>query len=234
MTGRLIRLMAIFMLLLGAGETACAATSSTTGRVVRVAFCPERGIYERMEDGTISGVGPDLIKRVAARLHWRVEWQQVSSSEGLKGLESDELDVLGAITKTPERAKMFHYVRTPMGTRRLSLYVLKSSPFERIDKAMDGCVIGAVEQVPFPIGTFVHRHIADKFAALSIHGKGVLLIFIGGVEHPHRKQRVLRFGIVEGDRAAAFGHRAIARDRLAECRGGRRAHPFVDAVGTLF
>ena len=146
MTGRLIRLMAIFMLLLGADETACAATSSTTGRVVRVAFCPERGIYERMEDGTISGVGPDLIKRVAARLHWRVEWQQVSASEGLKGLESDELDVLGAITKTPERAKMIHYVRTPMGTRRLSLYVLKSSPFERIDKAMDGCVIGAVEQ----------------------------------------------------------------------------------------
>lgn len=146
MTGRLGRMITVALLLLGASTSVAAdVPSSVTGRVVRVGFCAERGIFDRMEDGSYTGLGPALIDRVAKRLNWRVEWQNVSHADGLERLARGDLDVMGGVLKTPERERTLNFVRTPMGVRRLSLYVLKSSPFERIDSSLNGCVIGAVE-----------------------------------------------------------------------------------------
>lgn len=145
MTRRLLRTLIALMLLAGAEALAQETTNAVAERVVRVGFCEEEGIFDQLEDGSYVGLGHSLIDRLTKRLNWKVDWQNVSYAEGLKRLACGKLDLMGGVVRTPERERTLTFVRTPMSVRRLSLYVLKSSPFEKIDASLDGCVIGTVE-----------------------------------------------------------------------------------------
>lgn len=122
------------------------APSAATGRVVRVAFCAEHGTSECLEGGARVGVVPAWMWRICGRLGWTPEWVDLPYAEALRRVSAGEIDMVGGVAHTPARREKMMFVPRAIGERRLSLYVLKSSPFdERNPSSLAGALVGFVE-----------------------------------------------------------------------------------------
>jgi len=124
-------------------------TVSPTSRVVRVAFCADRGICEPTDGGSRIGVVPAWMRRIAAKRNWQVEWVDLPYAEALRQVESGKVDLMGGVWKPPLAGDRLLFSEYRMGIRRESLYVLSSSPFTDADfTRLRGCMVGVVAGNP--------------------------------------------------------------------------------------
>lgn len=84
-------------------------------KVVRFGIYVERGLSERQDDGTFSGLVADLAQNVAKRNGWFLVPVELSMAEAQRALASGGVDMVGALVLTPERAKTFDYSRHNIG-----------------------------------------------------------------------------------------------------------------------
>ena len=61
------------------------------------------------EDGSLTGIYPELLSEIARLSGWKIEWKKVTWSEGLKMTQKGEIDLLGPIAFTKERLQRFQF-----------------------------------------------------------------------------------------------------------------------------
>ena len=89
------------------------------------------GVYDNppklltTEDGETSGFFPELIRAVALREGWEVEFVQATWPELLDALEAGEIDLLPDVAYSDERAGRFVFNREPVLSAWSTLYVPK-------------------------------------------------------------------------------------------------------------
>jgi PAS domain S-box-containing protein len=91
------------------------------------------GIFQDT-DGVIKGFFVDTLAEVARRENLRIEYVYGSWDEGLKRIQSGEIDLLTSVAYTPERAKFLDYAKTPLLTVWGELYVPVDSDIDNITK----------------------------------------------------------------------------------------------------
>ena len=80
-------------------------------RLVRVWVFPfVPGIYQDT-DGKAKGFFVDMIREVATREHWRLEFQSGTWAEGLERAKASEVDLLTSVAYTEERSRFLDYGR---------------------------------------------------------------------------------------------------------------------------
>jgi len=107
---------ALASLLVLAAPVLAQASFSGGGRAVRVGWWDLTGVNDRDENGNPRGYDYEYLEAIAQYTGWKYTFVPVSLSEGLKMIESGELDVMGCISYNPERAGRMDYSEQPAGT----------------------------------------------------------------------------------------------------------------------
>lgn len=100
-------------------------------RPVRVGLFPHFPLIH-LHEGEPAGLYTDFLRYVAKQEHWELTFVEGSWSEGLKRLESGEIDLVTSIAFTEERARTFDYTRVGTVTVWGQLYVPGSSTISNI------------------------------------------------------------------------------------------------------
>lgn len=103
-TGRVLRTLLLTVLAVVGGRSLAAED-----RLVRVWVFPfVPGIYQDT-DGKAKGFFVDMIREVATREHWRLEFQSGTWAEGLERAKAGEVDLLTSVAYTEERSRFLDY-----------------------------------------------------------------------------------------------------------------------------
>ncbi len=84
-------------------------TSAHSAVTIKVGIHESKPLSIISENGSISGIYPEVIDAIALLNNWEIEWVKVSWVEGLKMVEDGRLDLLGPIAFTEERLKKFDF-----------------------------------------------------------------------------------------------------------------------------
>lgn len=101
--------------------------------------------YQEGRDGEYKrGFGYEYLQRVSYVTDWEYEYVYGTFSELIQMLQAGEIDLMGNISYTEERARTIHYSKLPQGRERFYLYTTPEQ--ERIDpndlSTLNGCRIG--------------------------------------------------------------------------------------------
>lgn len=99
-----------------------AFASANDAKTVRIGYVNVKG-YEEGGDGEYkTGFGYEYFQRIAYHTGWRYEYVYGSFGELFEKLEKGEVDVLGNVTYTPERAEKVLFAEYPQGNE--SFYIM--------------------------------------------------------------------------------------------------------------
>lgn len=105
------------------------ATFPTEGTTVRVAYIPDNSHYTMEENGGLSGYNFDYLMLVAQHTGWQYEFIEVdegsyeaSFSKAKEMFLSDEVDLIGSVSKTPENEEFFQFPSLSSGVNRHNLF----------------------------------------------------------------------------------------------------------------
>ncbi len=96
------------------------------------------GVYENVplvyqdQDRAYRGLTVDILKYIAAREKWDLEFSPGSWQDNLKRLQSGQIDILVAITDTPEREKSLAFTKVSLVTLWGQVYTSKDRYIETI------------------------------------------------------------------------------------------------------
>jgi signal transduction histidine kinase/ActR/RegA family two-component response regulator len=96
------------------------------------------GLYQNIplsfsdENGAVKGFVIDILEYVAKKEGWTIEYHLDSWSQCLQNLENGEIDLLGGIAYSPERAQMFDYTYESVQTEWGQVYAHKKHGAESI------------------------------------------------------------------------------------------------------
>lgn len=101
--------------------------------------------YQEGRDGEYKrGFGYEYLQRVSYITGWEYEYVYGTFSELMQMLQNGEIDLMGNISYTKERAKTIRYSKLPQGRERFYLYTTPDQ--ERIDpndlSTLNGCRLG--------------------------------------------------------------------------------------------
>ncbi len=92
-------------------------------RTVKVAVFPHPpAIFVDEADGVVKGFYVDMLREVAAREHWELQFVPGTWAEGLERARKGEVDLLTSVAFTPERATFLDYGKEPSFTVWSLLY----------------------------------------------------------------------------------------------------------------
>ena len=98
-----------------------AVAKEAKSKAIRVGWY-EDAYHITGENGNLSGYGYEYEQAVAAYTGWRYEYVKGEWSELLEMLQNGEIDMMGAISYTDERAKTMLFSDLPMGEEKYYLY----------------------------------------------------------------------------------------------------------------
>lgn len=135
------------------GVTLCAAKSvsanETQKKKVRVGQFPYEGQLQMDSDGNYSGYGFDYLQEIARYTGWQYEFVTTDSWEAsLQMLEKGEIDIMGAVMRSPQREKKLDFCNLPMMSgygvlvTTLDNDTLPYGDFENIDVMHIGTIAG--------------------------------------------------------------------------------------------
>ncbi len=84
------------------------------------------------ENGAVKGFVIDILEYVAKKEDWTIEYHLDSWSQCLQNLENGEIDLLGGIAYSPERAQLFDYTYESVQTEWGQVYAHKKYGAESI------------------------------------------------------------------------------------------------------
>ena len=96
------------------------------------------GVYQNIplsfsdEKGAVKGLFIDILEYVAQKEDWDIEYQPDTWAQCLQSLENGEIDLLGVIAYSPERAKRFDYTFESVQTEWGQVYTHRQFGIESI------------------------------------------------------------------------------------------------------
>ena len=113
-------------------------------KTVRVGYFP----YSNFQEGSLGehkqGAGYEYLQKISYITGWRYEYVYASFKECLDMLADGEIDILGSVSYTPERAESIDFSTYAAGTERYWIYT-REDHTDLTDgdlKQMNGCRIG--------------------------------------------------------------------------------------------
>ena len=126
-------------------ETEKSGTQTKEKKIIRVGSFEDTFDYVD-ENGVRRGYGYELMQVLAGYTGWKFEHVKCDWSNCFEKLENGEIDVIGDISYTDERAQKMLFSDEPMGEEKYILYAdLSNTDMEMSDfKAMDGKRVGVL------------------------------------------------------------------------------------------
>ena len=116
-------------------------------KTVRVGYFPYANFQEGGYGEHKQGAGYEYLQKISYITGWKYEYVYGSFKECLDMLADGEIDLLGSVSYTPERAESIDYSTYAEGTERYWIYT-KEGHADLADgdlKQMNGCRIGATD-----------------------------------------------------------------------------------------
>ncbi|NIA19947.1 MAG: transporter substrate-binding domain-containing protein [Xanthomonadaceae bacterium] len=108
------------------------AVQPAAARTLRIGVYCNKPLVFQGEDGSWQGLCVDLLKDIAAREGWELEYVPGTWSQCLQRLKSGQLDLQVAIAWSAERARFFSFTSEPVFTNWGTIYVRPDSPIKSI------------------------------------------------------------------------------------------------------
>lgn len=89
-------------------------------KTVRVGYLLYDGYQEGEGDEPKSGYGYEYLQQIAYYANWKYEYVNGSFHELLEKLKSGEIDIMGNISYTEERARSIAYAEEEQGRQRMA------------------------------------------------------------------------------------------------------------------
>ena len=116
-------------------------------KTVRVGYFPYANFQEGSSGEHKQGAGYEYLQKISYITGWKYEYVYAPFKECLDMLEDGEIDLLGSVSYTPERAESIDYSTYAEGTERYWIYT-REEHADLADgdlKQMNGCRIGAAD-----------------------------------------------------------------------------------------
>ena len=140
------------LLLLSVALPVKAAAETAPAKVVRVGsfedtfnYCNEKGVRK--------GYGYELLETLSGYTGWQFEYVTCDWSDCFEKLENGEIDIMGAISYTEDRAEEMLFSDEPMGEEKYYLYAdlsrtdLSTSDYKTLNGKKIGVLMGAESEV---------------------------------------------------------------------------------------
>ena len=151
-TWRSICAMLCLLLLLSALFPVKAAAETVPAKVVRVGSFEDTFNYVN-EKGIRKGYGYELLETLSGYTGWRFEYVTCDWSDCFEKLKNGEIDILGGISYTPDRAEEMLFSDEPMGEEKYYLYAdlsredITASDFKTLNGQKIGVLMGTEPEV---------------------------------------------------------------------------------------
>lgn len=124
-----------------------APAARAQSQTVRVGYVIFENYQEGRDGEYKSGFGYEYLQRVSYATGWEYEYVYGSFGELLQKLQQGEIDLMGNISYTPERAETILYSELPEGRERYYIYIsLDHSTIVPGDlSTLSGCTIGVTQ-----------------------------------------------------------------------------------------
>ncbi|WP_456066590.1 hybrid sensor histidine kinase/response regulator [Gemmiger sp.] len=157
-TWRSICAVLCLLLLLSALFPVRAAAENVPAKVVRVASFEDTFNYVKEnnyvnEKGIRKGYGYELLQTLSGYTGWQFEYVTCDWSDCFEKLKNGEIDIIGAISYTPDRAEEMLFSDEPMGEEKYYLYAdlsredISASDFKTLDGKKIGVLMGTEPEV---------------------------------------------------------------------------------------
>ena len=116
-------------------------------KTVRVGYFPYANFQEGSSGEHKQGAGYEYLQKISYITGWKYEYVYAPFKECLDMLEDGEIDLLGSVSYTPERAESIDYSTYAEGTERYWIYTREEHE-DLADgnlKQLNGCRIGAAD-----------------------------------------------------------------------------------------
>ena len=116
-------------------------------KTVRVGYFPYANFQEGSSGEHKQGAGYEYLQKISYITGWKYEYVYASFKECLDMLEDGEIDLLGSVSYTPERAESIDYSTYAEGTERYWIYTRENHAdlADGDPKQMNGCRIGVAD-----------------------------------------------------------------------------------------
>ena len=144
--------MLCLLLLLSAVLPVKAAAETAPVKVVRVGSFEDTFNYCN-EKGARKGYGYELLETLSGYTGWQFEYVTCDWSDCFEKLENGEIDIMGGISYTEDRAEEMLFSDEPMGEEKYYLYAdlsradISASDFKTLDGKKIGVVMGTEPEV---------------------------------------------------------------------------------------
>ena len=140
------------LLLLSAVLPVKAAAETVPAKVVRVGSFEDTFNYVN-EKGARKGYGYELLQTLSGYTGWQFEYVTCDWSDCFEKLENGEIDIMGAISYTEDRAEEMLFSDEPMGEEKYYLYAdlsradISASDFKTLNGKKIGVLMGTEPEV---------------------------------------------------------------------------------------
>jgi len=152
LTRKSVCVMLSLLLLLSAVLPVKAAAETAPVKVVRVGSFEDTFNYCN-EKGARKGYGYELLETLSGYTGWQFEYVTCDWSDCFEKLENGEIDIMGGISYTEDRAEEMLFSDEPMGVEKYYLYAdlsradISASDFKTLDGKKIGVVMGTEPEV---------------------------------------------------------------------------------------
>ena len=149
---KIVCAMLCLLLLLPALFPVKAAAETAPAKVVRVGSFEDTFNYVN-EKGARKGYGYELLQTLSGYTGWQFEYVTCDWSDCFEKLENGEIDIMGGISYTEDRAEEMLFSDEPMGEEKYYLYAdlsradISASDFKTLDGKKIGVVMGTEPEV---------------------------------------------------------------------------------------
>ena len=150
--GKSICAMLCLLLLLPALLPVKAAAETAPAKVVRVGSFEDTFNYVN-EKGIRKGYGYELLQTLSGYTGWQLEYVTCDWSDCFEKLKNGEIDIMGDISYTPDRAEEMLFSDEPMGEEKYYLYAdlsredITASDFKTLNDQKIGVLMGTEPEV---------------------------------------------------------------------------------------
>ena len=144
--------MLCLLLLLSVALPVKAAAETAPAKVVRVGSFEDTFNYCN-ENGARKGYGYELLETLSGYTGWQFEYVTCDWSDCFEKLENGEIDIMGGISYTEDRAEEMLFSDEPMGEEKYYLYAdlsrtdLSTSDYKTLNGKKIGVLMGAESEV---------------------------------------------------------------------------------------
>ena len=152
LTRKSVCAMLCLLLLLSVALPVKAAAEAAPAKVVRVGSFEDTFNYVN-EKGARKGYGYELLQTLSGYTGWQFEYVTCDWSDCFEKLENGEIDIMGGISYTEDRAEEMLFSDEPMGEEKYYLYAdlsradISASDFKILDGKKIGVVMGTEPEV---------------------------------------------------------------------------------------